>query len=150
MLTEKNMGQLIISKNKFLFRLLDLSILVISFLVAFEQFQNSVSITANVFALTAIYASLAFILVRLSKKVVASTLNSKSDILKMACGNAFGLFSAIIIFSVLAYFIPSINEILPLAIISSLASFFIMGTVVPATKRFIEVKAKQDSFKATL
>jgi len=144
------MGQLIINQNKFLFRLLDLSILVISFLVAFEQFQNSVLVDVNVYTLTAVYASLAFVLVRLSKKIVSKTLKSSSDILKMACGNAFGLFSAIIAFSILAYFVPSISAILPLAIISSLASFFIMGTIVPATKRFIEVKAKQDSFKAAL
>ncbi len=144
------MGQLIIKKNKFLFRLLDLFILMLSFLVAFNQFQSALVIEINLYTLTAIYASLAFILVRLAKKIVAQTINSSSDILKMACGNAVGLLSVIILFSVTAYFVPGISDILPLAIISSLASFFIMGTVVPATKRFIEVKAKQDSFKAAL
>jgi len=144
------MGQLIISKNKFLFRILDMSILMLSFLVAFEQFQNSILIDVNVYALTAMYASLAFVLVRLSKKLVARFLKSSSDILKMACGNAFGLCIAIVVFSIIAMLIPSISDILPLAIISSLASFFIMGTVVPATKRFIEVKAKEAHFKAAL
>ena len=144
------MGQLIIKKNKILFRMLDLIILMLSFLVAFEQFQNSILINTNIYALTAVYASLAFVLVRISKKLSAHFLNSSSDILKMACGNAFGLFFAIITFSVIAFFVPSVSDVLPLAIISSLASFFIMGTVVPATKRFIEFKAKQDSFKAAL
>ncbi len=144
------MGQLIIRKNKFLFRLLDLSILIISFLIAFEQFQNSILIDINVYVLTAMYASVAFILVRVAKKITTHFLNSSSDILKMACGNAFGLFGSIALFSIIAVFVPSISEILPLAIISSLASFFIMGTVVPATKRFIEVKSKQASFKAAL
>jgi len=144
------MGKLIIKKNKVLFRLLDLSILMLSFLFAVNQFQNAILIDVNIYLLTAVYASLAFVLVRASKKFVASLLNSSSDILKMACGNACGLFSVIVIFSVLALFIPTISDILPLAIISSLASFFIMGTLVPATKRFIEYKAKQDSFKAAL
>ncbi len=147
---EKNMGQLILRKNKFLFRLLDLSILMFSFLFAFYHFNNSIAIDINPYMLTAIYALLAFILVRLSKKIASQVINSSSDILKMACGNAFGLFVSIVLFSIIAYFVPSINAILPLAIISSLASFFIMGTLVPATKRIIEVKAKQDSFKAAL
>ena len=144
------MGQLIISNNKFLFRILDMSILMLSFLVAFEQFQNSVLIDINVYALTAMYASLAFVLVRLSKKLASHFLKSSSDILKMACGNACGLFTAIVLFSIIAMLVPSISGILPLAIISSLASFFIMGTVVPAIKRIIEVKAKEDHFKAAL
>ena len=144
------MGKLIIKKNKVLFRLLDLLILMISFLVAFEQFKNAILLDVNVYTLTIVYASLAFVLVRASKKIVAQLLNSSSDILKMACGNACGLLFAIILFSIITQFIPEMSDILPLAIISSLASFFIMGTVVPATKRFIEFKAKQDSFKAAL
>lgn len=144
------MGKLIIRKNKILFRLLDLTILFLSFLVAFEQFQNSMFVDVNVYILTVMYASLAFVLVRLSKKLVAPLLNSSSDILKMACGNACGLTFSIIVFSILSLFVPSVSDVLPLAIISSLAAFFIMGTIVPAAKRFIEFKAKQDSFKAAL
>lgn len=144
------MKQIIINNNKFLFRSIDFIILAASFLIACIQFENTLFFSTDIYLLTAVYSSIAFILVRFSKHYFSNLLKSSSDILKMACGNACGLFSAIVLFSLLALFIPNMSEIIPLAIISSLASFFIMGTVVPAIKRIIEVKSNTESFKAAL
>lgn len=144
------MGRLIIKNNKFLFRVVDLLILSLCFYIAYTQLQSAVLVEMNVLGLIASYAIIAFILVRGAKKIVSRFLNSSSDILKMACGNAFGLTLSVIVFSVLALIDPRFASFLTLVVISSLGSFFVMGTVVPAVKRIIEVKAKQKSFKAAL
>ena len=147
---EKVMGQIIIKNNKFLFRGLDFAILAFCFLLAAIQFKDAISIGYSIYGVSVMYAVVAFILVRLAKLYAKKILRSSSDILKMACGNAFGLLFVVIVFSVAAVFNPFISHILPLAIISSLAAFFVMGTVVPAIKRIVEVKSHQKTFRAAL
>lgn len=81
------MEKVIHSQNKILFWLLDLLILFVSFFVTFKLFQYSVQVETNIYALTIICSFLAFVLVRLSKRVVTKTLDLSSEILKIACGN---------------------------------------------------------------
>lgn len=144
------MGRVIIKNNKFLFRGLDFAILALCFLVATIQFKDAISIQQSAYLVAAVYASVAFLLVRVTKLWARRKLDSTSDILKMAFGNALGLMLVVVLFSIASVFNPLASDILPLTIISSLAAFFVMGTVVPAIKRIVEVKSNQKTFRAAL
>ncbi|MBL7002725.1 MAG: hypothetical protein ISR69_01690 [Gammaproteobacteria bacterium] len=146
------MSKIILTNNNFLFRTVDFLILAMTFVLAYNYLKNAVVLETNIYLLASIYALTAFVLVRVSRVFVKDIVKSSSDILKMAFGNACGLLSSIIVFSILAIFSETFSELLPLAVISSVASFFILGTVVPTIKRILEKKADHDhqSFKAAI
>jgi len=121
-----------INTNSFHSRLIDITALTISFLL-FAIATDHLHPLGMLFD-TAVYVSIVFVCLRLSKRFVFDSFHSSSRIVRVLLGNLLGFVSGVIILLTLKAILPFVNGDTAVIVFSSVLAFFILGTLSPMVK----------------
>jgi hypothetical protein len=121
-----------INTNSFHSRLIDMTALTISFLL-FAIATDHLHPLSILFD-AAVYVSIVFVCLRLSKRFVFDSFRSSSRMVRVLLGNLLGFVSGVTLLLALQTILPFVHGETAVIIFSSVLAFFILGTLSPMVK----------------
>ncbi len=113
-------------------RIIDLSVLIISFLV-FELLIGSQGLRHTALEML-MYVSVLFISIRVGKRFVFQSLSGQHRCINTIYGNVFGIVVGVTVLFLVDSLMPILSENLLVVVFSSVMAFFVLGTLSPVVK----------------